>query len=113
MKTLNILNNFLKMYGEAADATVPQPGQPAPVEGELPPKQEAPTDPAVSAERRLTTNEVALVELIKKALLMDPSPEDVQLISLVSPHIDQDNASEQLKTLTSIINKNSLPGGEV
>lgn len=101
------------MYGEAADATIPQPDQQVPAKGELPPDQEAPVAPVAPAERRLTTNEVALVELIKKALLMDPSPEDVQAISLVSPHIDQDNAGTQLKTLTAIINKNTLPGDEV
>jgi hypothetical protein len=103
MKTLNILNNLLKVYNEA-DATIPQPdaqpqeGQPVPA-----PAAEAPVEAPVEETKPLTSSgEVFLLNMLKKALVIDPDDTDLNELDMMGD-ITETNAAEMRQKLLSMM----------
>ena len=108
MKTLNILNNLLNMYGEAADATIPQPDQQSPAgqPASTVPVPETPAEPEIT-QPLTSEGEIFLLNLIKQALTTKLSLEDSNDVNMMG-EITRDNAVQMRETLVSLINGNNL-----
>ena len=99
------MKKFLKLYNVITE----QDGVPAeevPVEAELPAEELPAEEPAAEVETLSPESEVLLVRLLKKALVTEIDPEDVDTISSLTD-INEVNAKDALTMLIAVMKKYS------
>jgi len=99
------MKKFLKIYNiitEQDDVPVEE----VPVEGELPAEELPVEEPEAEVETLSPESEVLLVRLLKKALVTEIDPEDVDTIASLND-INEVNAKDTLTMLIAVMKKYS------
>jgi len=99
------MKKFLKIYNIITEQD-DVPAEEVPVEGELPAEELPVEEPEAEVETLSPESEVLLVRLLKKALVTEIDPEDVDTISSLSD-INEVNAKDTLTMLINVMKKYS------
>ena len=99
------MKKFLKIYNIITEQD-DVPAEEVPVEGELPAEELPVEEPEAEVETLSPESEVLLVRLLKKALVIEIDPEDVDTISSLSD-INEVNAKQTLTMLIAVMKKYS------
>jgi len=99
------MKKFLKIYNIITEQD-DVPAEEAPVEGELPAEELPVEEPEAEVETLSPESEVLLVRLLKKALVTEIDPEDVDTITSLND-INEINAKYTLTMLINVMKKYS------
>jgi hypothetical protein len=99
------MKKFLKIYNIITEQD-DVPTEEVPVEGELPAEELPVEEPEAEVETLSPESEVLLVRLLKKALVTEIDPEDVDTIASLND-INEVNAKDTLTMLINVMKKYS------
>ena len=99
------MKKFLKIYNIITEQD-DVPAEEVPVEGELPAEELPVEEPEAEVETLSPESEVLLVRLLKKALVTEIDPEDVDTIASLND-INEVNAKDTLTMLINVMKKYS------
>ena len=99
------MKKFLKIYNIITEQD-DVPAEEVPVEGELPAEELSVEEPEAEVETLSPESEVLLVRLLKKALVTEIDPEDVDTITSLND-INEINAKDTLTMLINVMKKYS------
>jgi len=99
------MKKFLKIYNIITEQD-DVPAEEVPVEGELPAEELPVEEPEAEVETLSPESEVLLVRLLKKALVTEIDPEDVDTITSLND-INEINAKDTLTMLINVMKKYS------
>jgi len=99
------MKKFLKIYNIITEQD-DVPAEEVPVEGELPAEELPVEEPEAEVETLSPESEVLLVRLLKKALVTEIDPEDVDTIASLND-INEVNAKDTLTMLIAVMKKYS------
>ena len=99
------MKKFLKIYNIITEQD-DVPAEEVPVEGELPAEELPVEEPEAEVETLSPESEVLLVRLLKKALVTEIDPEDVDTIASLND-INEVNGKDTLTMLIAVMKKYS------